>query len=908
MLIRSISVEGFTCFAEELRLSGFSDAINVLYGPNGIGKSSIFRALHTALFRRYNAAGAPIDDIRPWGRPLTPKVVLEFVRADHEYRLEKRFVQLRSVRIDRREGGRWNPFAESDEAERFLEAMTGGALGRGGAREFAGFAEVLWTSQGDLQLPPLGENVVATIQRSVGEHVSASVKNLRRKITEDYERTYTPTGRLKTGRDICLQLRFQSECGQLENDVQLAQALVQTYKDAATMIAVLQERVNRGKARKTELEQRFEQLRTQKEQYRDVKSAFDKRGSECSLAEANLRRVEECIGTIRKCRKEEADLQARLGKLSTDLQKQKIALGQTQEQLDKAQSRQSEYERMQEAAHEAAEAAAAADRYTSAVQQREELKNKIAQIDKTKAELLHIREQERNVIPPTHGELTELRRHEAHADRLKSRLESARVNVTFVAERAICIDVQAGERPGPHTVAAGETITLAGSPNLNLSIPTLGRLNVSGPVTDYDGIAKDHNTESVWLRQFAERFGTGDLVELESRRKEVDEWKERINSIETRLQTLLQSNSEAAIHSRLTKLASLTDALEKQYPQWAANPPDAVNLHSAAKAQKETVKVQLEQARSAAAGALENYQTALRSVDRTENDIKNTSVRIQSARQCLLEALRDGLSDEQREQDRLRAAAAVITYCEEVKKLAAELEAFPKHLEEELVSCERVLKDLTAALRSDLDSLITGEAQQSVLVQENPYSRLSTAEEHLSVAREKLATEQRRNEAILLLYNTFSKVMEDSLSTVAEPVAERASRHLEFVCGKPLARIRLENSFNAVGVIPDGCADQNKSVNCMSGGEREQIYLCTRLALAEELTHQERQLVILDDVLTVTDTDRMARICELLERSANRLQIILLTCQPERFRRLRNANFIDLFEVIKQKREAKEIA
>ncbi|MBV9222484.1 MAG: hypothetical protein JOY85_00535 [Acidobacteriaceae bacterium] len=168
--------------------------------------------------------------------------------------------------------------------------------------------------------------------------------------------------------------------------------------------------------------------------------------------------------------------------------------------------------------------------------------------------------------------------------------------------------------------------------------------------------------------------------------------------------------------------------------------------------------------------------------------------------------------------------------------------------------------------------------------------------------------EKRRNDATFLLYDILNKVTEESLSAVAEPVADQASRHLEFVCGKPLARIRLGHSFQSVEVIPNSCEDQGKQVDCMSGGEREQIYLCTRLALAEELTHQERQLVILDDVLTVTDADRMARICDLLERSAQRLQIVLLTCQPERFHRLQNSNFIDLLEIIKRQREAKDIA
>jgi uncharacterized protein YhaN len=82
-----------------------------------------------------------------------------------------------------------------------------------------------------------------------------------------------------------------------------------------------------------------------------------------------------------------------------------------------------------------------------------------------------------------------------------------------------------------------------------------------------------------------------------------------------------------------------------------------------------------------------------------------------------------------------------------------------------------------------------------------------------------------------------------------------------------------------------------------SGGEREQIFLATRLALAEVLAREERQLVLLDDVLTATDTARMARIMYLLEESADTTQIVILTCHPERYLALDGAEFFDVEHV-----------
>jgi len=46
-------------------------------------------------------------------------------------------------------------------------------------------------------------------------------------------------------------------------------------------------------------------------------------------------------------------------------------------------------------------------------------------------------------------------------------------------------------------------------------------------------------------------------------------------------------------------------------------------------------------------------------------------------------------------------------------------------------------------------------------------------------------------------------------------------------------------------------------------------------------------------VLNATDTARLARVLTLLEECADRLQIVILTCHPERYRGLESAAFLD---------------
>ena len=136
----------------------------------------------------------------------------------------------------------------------------------------------------------------------------------------------------------------------------------------------------------------------------------------------------------------------------------------------------------------------------------------------------------------------------------------------------------------------------------------------------------------------------------------------------------------------------------------------------------------------------------------------------------------------------------------------------------------------------------------------------------------------------------------EAVVAVSGPVESAATHTLQRIAGDRLGLLRLGESFEPTHVVPDG-ADSDVPISHVSGGEREQLYLATRLALAEVLARKERQLVVLDDVLTFTDTRRLARVMTILEESARNLQILILTCHPERYRALEEACFIDLEEV-----------
>lgn len=97
-------------------------------------------------------------------------------------------------------------------------------------------------------------------------------------------------------------------------------------------------------------------------------------------------------------------------------------------------------------------------------------------------------------------------------------------------------------------------------------------------------------------------------------------------------------------------------------------------------------------------------------------------------------------------------------------------------------------------------------------------------------------------------------------------------------------RVFLDEHLNVRGIGP--AEDALIAYENLSQGAKEQLLLCLRLAVATEVAESGHKLVILDDVLVNTDLQRRARVLDLLQTAANTLQILILTCHPERYRRV----------------------
>ena len=93
MKLRSLAVNQFKKFTAPMRLEGIEDGLNVVVGPNEMGKSTLLDALRAALFEKYSSKAQPIVALQNDRNQAGPVVELAFELDDGVYRVTKRFVK-----------------------------------------------------------------------------------------------------------------------------------------------------------------------------------------------------------------------------------------------------------------------------------------------------------------------------------------------------------------------------------------------------------------------------------------------------------------------------------------------------------------------------------------------------------------------------------------------------------------------------------------------------------------------------------------------------------------------------------------------------------------------------------------------------------------------------------------------
>jgi len=330
-----------------------------------------------------------------------------------------------------------------------------------------------------------------------------------------------------------------------------------------------------------------------------------------------------------------------------------------------------------------------------------------------------------------------------------------------------------------------------------------------------------------------------------------------------------------------------------RFPAWKKQSPIVSDLKSALEKQRKTVETSIEIAEDAFDKAQSSTQALEKRHGEADVELKNARLNLEAALGRLKELTKDGQSDEARAQSRQESLMAWEAAKTKAKDCETKLNNIPGDPKKDLQKLEHQLKALEDAEAKARDDENKAEGRLQTLATEGAYSKLVACEEKLADLNTRIRRERLRMDATKLLYDTVTSCKAAIVAAVAAPVERTATHMLGRIAGPRLGGVQFTENFVPVGVRPEIVSEPVDLIN-LSGGEQEQLFLITRLALGQVLAKNERQLVVFDDVLNATDMGRFARLLTLLEEATERLQIVILTCHPERYRALEDAKFFEL--------------
>ena len=384
-----------------------------------------------------------------------------------------------------------------------------------------------------------------------------------------------------------------------------------------------------------------------------------------------------------------------------------------------------------------------------------------------------------------------------------------------------------------------------------------------------------------------------DLEALDALQDKAIQLDERIAAAQVQIDTLLAEEPLEQIEMERATRAAMIAGIVADYPDWDDAVPDAEALRVEADTKKRVFLAALDAAEAARDAAQAALNAAIQQRGMVQVRIEEAGRSEGSLTARLAELTDDGRSEAEREKKLRAILLAWDAAGASLEEIDAKLAEYGDDPGAAVTTLEKQLQAADDAATKALEQEKSEEGRLMHAATQGPYSALAQAEEELARLKREIASEELRLAAIRLLQTTVEESRNAALAAVAAPVEVAATRTLQRIAGNRLGRVQLGEAFEPRQVMP-GATDAPVSIEDMSGGEREQIYLATRLALADVLAKDERQLVVLDDVLVATDAGRLARVIRILEEAGQRLQVLILTCHPERYLGLDGAHFLDL--------------
>ncbi len=858
MKIRALRVSEVGRFLEPVAVEGFSGGLNVLAGPNEMGKSTLFRALQILLTLKHNSSGDAVKKLTPYrgGQPL--------VEADLEiegnlWRISKRFGKRpRALFTDLSKASVIARNADADAAfSELLDAVAGPAE-RG----------LVWVGQKHaLEMPSLdkpkdrGERNALT--RAIQGQLRAitgvsSADAVRARVQAQLDDLVSSRGARKGGRyDLALEAQAR-----LRQQVEEAEAGLARVQSAQAELDLLQ-------ARLAEVA------------HPDVLNALE---LSASSSVEDLKKVEQQRLALRQAQ-DEVRIRLKDQETSHDALKR---FRSDQERLAEIGQRISDVTSRLPGLIEASETASAEEESARAdgvrlsdqqnqLQQLLRARNVAGKLADRAMALANAERLDREVAieaermrsdPVTSERVDRLKRLDQRRQLLDERIaaESPAIRVAYNAgaQGRVLVDGEALD-DGAEIVAT-EAMTLV--------VPGLGRIEISpgGAESRERDLAERVQLLAEW-QQLLSVMGADDLAGAE---KLLAERTERDRALSMSIAELrrVAPDGLVSLRSDVAELESQLGRLEFEHCDLEAD--DAI------------LELRLKEVSTALTDARRTYPRLAQAAKTAQAALSEAEARVIAARHQIAE-LEEVLGPKDVRAERLaeleaRVVASDTDAGEALRKVTALQQVLPdddaiRTLEARVETARRNfeasrseagrLRERRAALTAEIEAHSNGGIGQ----------RVGELDGELQRAEGVVGAIKAEIDALVLLREALQAARDTSMEHLMAPLMERVKPYLEEVFGG--AQLQFEEGFTAERLIRSGGVE---AIDRLSDGTREQLAILVRLAYARLLAEHGKPVpLMLDDPLAYSDAGRISQMFRSLSVACKHHQVVILTCREQAF-------------------------
>ena len=882
MKLRTLTVNQFKRFTTTTRLEGIKDGLNVVVGPNEMGKSTLLDALRAVLFEKHSSKAQPITALQNDRNQAAPVVKLKFQLKDDAYCITKRFIKKPYARLSCPDGR----IVEGDAAEDTLRHLLAfREPGKTGAKpETLGMWNVLWVQQGQsfgaLDLPDSAQsnlhsalesevgNVLGgrrgralprAIETQLGELVTSATTRPRGKYKELIDRVTAIRAELD---DLCTR---RQELTQTLNDLEDAQDALKRLS-SATLEEKDQNELSKARQRysqlsdlearivasTTELELRVRNLDQCKLAAASRQRLRDEiQSEEHSLKEAGQRLVE--------MRDEENAARSRFHTLAAEVRERDTAVTKADEEVSELRklvsavdrrARLAEFERRHHKARTAEERQRAAHQAAAAILVTEE-------------------------------SIEAIRLAWKRLEDGQSRLSAAATLISFDMAPEVLSGIDIDGEPLTTDQTSLQLVEVA-----TINIPDRGRITINPAIQDRDKLLRQLRDSKTTLTEALAEAGAktvSDAEEQHAKRQKLMQDAELARQ-EVELHAPATEEYEAGAQALSDYIEGLRQVLKREMDdlqlQEMPTRQDAEAALRAAIDQASDARSTLAETRASLSGPENNLGTL-------QTDLGTLQGRYDESKDRLGK-LQDQLAHEENECSDHELDAAILearTVLSAQNTVIAGLEAqradetLPQ-LEVRIGRLEKVIQDRRDK-RGKLSEQIAGlksrvELAEGIGLDELIEQKIREFELY-DEARRRI---DREVKVLSLLLSSLRNAERNAKERFLSPVLNRVRPYLQHLF--PLADIHIDENLQITGVVREG--GHEEPFHHLSMGTQEQIAVLVRLAFAEMLIEQGHPAtVVLDDALVFSDDRRMSRMFDILNMASRNVQVIILTCREQLF-------------------------